>query len=478
MIMSLPVVDRQIFSKYAGLSLPRHVAYPMPTWWHDTDASGADGLRRVSADADEPRDLSLYLHIPFCEKMCRFCACNRTILRKDSPTGHARVERYLDALVAETRRRAEQLGVAAGRRRIVRQIHWGGGTPTYLSLAQIERLHTACATFFTIAPDAEISIEVDPRVTTREQLGLLRRLGFNRISFGVQDFDPKVQEHVNRVQPIEMVRATTEDARELGFESVNFDLIYGLPYQTIASVIDTIERTRELRPDRIAFYHYAQIPDRIANQRGLNHDALPDSDTKLNMLLEASHRFIAAGYEFIGLDHFALPDERLARAVRQGQIHRSFQGMTTGAELDLIGVGCSAISVYPRLAYIQNLRDPNEYSACVLGGDDPAIRGLHLTAEDADRQAILMDLYCHGEISPYRLALSAGIDAEPYLDAASTAIDRLASDGLVRRTSEGGLRLTDPLGRVLMRNVAATFDGYLGEEAPWAGMHQTFSASA
>ncbi|MEM1423191.1 MAG: oxygen-independent coproporphyrinogen III oxidase [Planctomycetota bacterium] len=478
MTTALPVVDRAVFTRYAGLSLPRHVAYPMPTWWSDVPPDEAHALRSLTASENPHRDLSLYLHIPFCEKMCRFCACNRTIMRRDTDGGQARVERYIDALIAELRERACTLAEANGRVRAVRQVHWGGGTPTFLSEEQITRLHTSCAELFNIAHDAEVSIEVDPRVTTRSQLETLHALGFNRISFGVQDFDPRVQEHVRRIQPYEMVRATTEDARDIGFESVNYDLIYGLPYQTVEGIADTIERTLGLRPDRIAFYHYAQIPDRIANQRGMHHDRLPCSDTKLRMLLDATRRFVDAGYERIGLDHFALPDERLARAIADGEINRSFQGMTTGAELDLVGAGCSAISVYPRTAYVQNTRDPNEYADTVLAGTDPVIRGMRLSDEDAQRQAVVMELYCKAEIDPGVLLREKGIDATPFIEGAASSLDVLERDGLIARPDHGGVRLTDPLGRVLMRNVAAAFDGYLSKDAAWSGISHAFSASA
>ncbi|MEM1166042.1 MAG: oxygen-independent coproporphyrinogen III oxidase [Planctomycetota bacterium] len=478
MSLPLPVIDPEVFARYAGLSLPRHVAYPMPTWWSDLDDVAAAEVRRMARESLPTRDLSLYIHVPFCERMCRFCACNRTILRKDSPTRVERVEGYLDAVIGELERRSAECARSRRGGQPVRQIHWGGGTPTYLSLSQIERLHTACIDHFAVSHDAELSIEVDPRVTTREQLGLLRRLGFNRISMGVQDFDPIVQKHVNRVQPLELVRSITRDARELGFESINFDLIYGLPYQTLEGVIDTVLHTCDLRPDRLAFYHYAQIPDRIANQRGLDHGALPDSAAKLAMLTEARRIFRECGYEFIGLDHFALPSEDLARALRDGRIHRSFQGMTTGRELDLIGVGCSAISVFPRRGYLQNIREPDEYTARSLGGDETAIRGLELSTEDAERQAILMDLYSYGEISPTRLRERDGVELDHYLTEAFEAIERLVDDGLVDRTAEGGLRLTDALGRVLMRNVAAAFDGYLPADAAWSGLRDTFSVSA
>lgn len=475
---ALPVIDRQTFSRYAGLSLPRHVAYPMPTWWHDVDAAGAAALRELSTKRRPARDLSLYFHLPFCEKMCKFCACNRTVLRKDGPNSPGRVESYLDAIIREQRARAPEIGEIDGRPRWVRQIHWGGGTPTYLSCEQIERLHNVTAELFSIHPEAEISIEVDPRVTTPEQLRTLRRLGFNRISLGVQDFDPDVQEHIGRIQPFEMVKATVEAARDAGFGSINFDLIYGLPRQTIPSVNRMIDLALDLSPDRIAFYHYAQIPDRIANQRGLDHTALPDSDTKLTMMLEAAERFGGAGYEFVGLDHFAKSDELLARAMRNGEINRTFQGMTTGAELDLFGFGCSSISILPRAMYLQNEHDVKKYVEIVLSGGDPAIRGKALTEDDAVRQAALMQLYCHTEIDPQRLRREAGVDFADYFREERPQLDRLAADGLLEWTEAGGIRLTHPLGRVLMRNVAAVFDAYLDREAPWTGMQQTFSASA
>ena len=478
MIYELPVIDRETFDRYTGLSLPRHVAYPMPSWWHDVGPIEADRIRERSLEGGEPRDLSLYLHLPFCERLCRFCACNKVSLKREAPTANAMVDAYLDAIIAEARARAALVERVGGPRRRVRQIHWGGGTPTFLTSAEISRLHEACREIFDLAPDAECSIEIDPRSTSEDQLNTLRDLGFNRISFGVQDFDPKVQEHVNRVQPLSLVRDITLRARDIGFESVNFDLIYGLPFQTVESVVSTIEHTLDLLPDRIAFYHYAQIPDRVAMQRGIDHGALPTSGEKLTMFLEATRRFVDSGYAFIGLDHFARPDERLTRAFRDGSIHRSFQGMTTGGELDLIGLGCSAISVFPRRGYIQNERDPKKYGATIGRGEDPVIKGMELTTDDGERQAILMDLYCYAGVCPERLLRTSGIDAVPYLANAHAALDRLADDGLIVHTGTGGIELTNPLGRVLMRNVAAVFDGYLPRNAAWSGIPQSFSSSA
>lgn len=468
-------IDLDVFRRYAGLSLPRHVAYPMPTWWHEVDAAEAARLRALSLNPPV-RDLSIYLHLPFCEKMCRFCACNRVIMRKDGASSAGRLERYLDALIQELRLRSSDVGL--DRQRTVRQLHWGGGTPTYLSCADIERLHGTTAELFSIAADAEVSIEVDPRVTTKEQLETLHSLGFNRVSLGVQDYDPAVQKHIGRVQPFEMVRQTVEDARAAGFESVNFDLIYGLPRQTMANIENMLTKTIELSPDRIAFYHYAQIPDRIANQRKLDQSAMPDSETKLAMFLLARDRFLETDYEFIGLDHFAKSTEMLAKALESGNITRTFQGMTTGAELDLFGFGASAISGLPRRMYLQNVRDEKDYVACMLDGGDPGIKGMAFSEDDAIRQAALMQLYCHGEVDPARLREEVNVYFHEYFAAEQGQLDQLAQDGLLERTENGGVRLTDPLGRVLMRNVGAVFDGYLPAEAPWQGMQQTYSANA
>lgn len=472
--LPLPTLDRSVFDRYAGLSLPRHVAYPMPTWWKSLNPGQVRTLRHATLEPKQRRALSLYLHIPFCAKSCRFCACNRTILGRHNDRTDARVNRYLDALCSEIDARGRTLGHGVA----VEQIHWGGGTPTYLNVEQIARLHEATRRAFTISDDAECSIEVDPRVTTLEQLSTLAGLGFNRVSMGVQDFDPEVQAHVQRVQPLETVRDLTQAARDEGFESVNYDLIYGLPKQTTASVRDTVEHVIQLRPDRIAFYHYAQIPDRVAHQRGLDHTALPDSDAKLAMFLDAWQRFTGAGYYFIGLDHFALPDERLAVAAREGGLQRSFQGMTTGSQLDLIGMGCSAISTYPGVAYVQNERDPWAYAEAIEARHDPAIRGLSLSDDDAVRQAMLLELYGQARLDRTALARTLGDAVHGCFDAAEPALAVLQSDGLIERTPCGGLELTFPLGRVLMRNVAAAFDAYLGKEAPWTGMQTAFSASA
>jgi oxygen-independent coproporphyrinogen-3 oxidase len=296
---------------------------------------------------------------------------------------------------------------------------------------------------------------------------------------GVQDFDAKVQEHVRRVQPYGQVEALVRDAREVGFESVNFDLIYGLPYQTRATVAETLEHALALQPDRVAYYHYAAIPDKVAAQRGLDHHACPDSLQKLHAFLDGVTAFEAAGYEFIGLDHFARPNEGLARAKRDGTLTRNFQGMTTGAPLDLVGVGCSSISVFPGRAFLQNEHSHDAYAESIEAGREPARRGLALSTQDAERQALLNRLYGEGRIDARQH--EAAYPGRPFRERFAVELNKLRElerDGLVELERDGSVALTWPLGRVLMRNVAAVFDAYLVPDAFRTGQPETFSASA
>ncbi|MCH8342373.1 MAG: oxygen-independent coproporphyrinogen III oxidase [Planctomycetes bacterium] len=473
-MLSVPIVDREVFRRYAGRSLPRHVSYPMPTWWRDIGADEAAAIRAESTRAIPAPALSVYLHLPFCEALCKFCACNRTIMRKAAKDADQRTEAYVVALEDEIQR----LGASVGTGRPVRQIHWGGGTPTYLSCAHIERIQKTLTAAFSVAEGAEIAIEIDPRVTSNDQLELLRRLGFDRVSLGVQDFDERVQKHIHRIQPYEMVKQCVDVCREIGFASVNFDLIYGMPYQTLETVADMIDRTIALSPDRIAYYHYAQIPDKIANQRGIHHDQMPDSDTKLTMFLMAVEAFTAGGYEFVGLDHFAKPDERLAQAVRDGSINRNFQGMTTEAELDLIGMGASSISQFTRFAYLQNVRDPDVYVQHMNADADPVIRGTRLSRDDCIRQTVINHLYCYAAIDPDRIEKRFDINFGAYFSDELERLKHLEADGLVEVKPDGRIELTWPLGRVLMRNVAAVFDAYLHRDAYRLGERHAFSTSA
>jgi oxygen-independent coproporphyrinogen-3 oxidase len=467
-------IDLDVFRKYAGLSLPRHVSYPMPTWWEDVDAGKASAMLRERCRWTPMNDLSLYLHIPFCERLCRYCACTRIVQRRDAEGAAARTAAYVTALECEIRGLRETLG--GGNR--VRQIHWGGGTPTYLSVEQIERLHEVLSEVFAISPEAEVAMELDPRVTTVEMLETLRRLGFNRASLGVQDFDQQVQEHVQRIQSPELVQQMVQACRQLGFESINFDLIYGLPYQTVQTVQDTIAKTIAMSPNRIAFYHYAQIPDKIATQRGLDYSRLPDSETKLEMFLLGLRMFTEAGYVFIGLDHFAKPDEALAVALRDGTLQRTFQGMTTGGNLDLIGLGATAISHVKDVGFLQNVHNPGEYTTCVNSGASAIRRGKRFTLDDRVRQAVMRQLYCTAEIRPEAIERQFDLAFSQYFAREIAVMRELEADGLVELRSDGVIATTLPLGRVLMRTIAAVFDAYLAPDAYRVGDQHCYSANA
>lgn len=474
MIAATSTVDLNVFRRYAGLSLPRHVSYPMPTWWTALDTAAVETLLAKARDPQRRTDASLYVHIPFCEQLCKFCACTRIIQRKSAPGAGENTERYLAALERELAHVAKAMGAE----RVVRQIHWGGGSPTYLSGDQIARVQRTIQRLFPIAPDAEVAMEIDPRSCPVDKLEVIRGLGFNRISLGVQDFDEQVQQHVRRIQSIELVRDTVAAARRLGFDSVNFDLIYGLPYQTTETVRDLIERTIELAPDRIAFYHYAQIPDKIATQRGMDYTKLPDSETKLTMFLIGLHYFPEAGYEFVGLDHFARPEEALSRAVEDGTVQRNFQGMTTGGGLDLYGAGASSISQLMGIGFLQNLREVDDYVACIERGDSPVHRGKPFTRDDLIRQGVLNQLYCAGEIRPAAVEREFGIAFDEYFARELEIMNELERDGLVIVEPGNAVRATLPLGRVLIRTIAAVFDAYLEKDAYRVGDRNCFSANA
>ncbi|MCH9058956.1 MAG: oxygen-independent coproporphyrinogen III oxidase, partial [Planctomycetes bacterium] len=418
--------------------------------------------------------LALYVHIPFCERLCKFCACNREILSRKVGGAAERVERYLSALAHDLRTLAGSIDSD----RPLRQVHWGGGSPTYLTAEQIERIHAIIVETFNLADDAEVAMEIDPRGVSPDKLAALRRMGFNRVSMGVQDFDARTQEHVHRVQPVEMVREVVDTCRDLAFDSVNFDLIYGMPYQTPDTIRHTIQQCIALAPDRIAYYHYAQIPEKIANQRGIHHDAMPDSQTKLVMFLSAVVLFEAAGYEFVGLDHFAKSDEILTRAVENHTVHRTFQGMTTGAALDLIGMGASSISTLHEIGFLHNIRNPDEYADAIESGTEVSQRGMRLSHDDVIRQTLINDLYSHGAIVPGDLEAQFDIVFCEYFADEIERLRTLEADGLIEIDDQLNIQLAFPLGRVLMRNVAAVFDAYLSGDAFRTGELHLYSVNA
>ncbi len=467
-------VDLEVFRRYAGLSLPRHVSYPMPTWWKEIDAADAGAMLQESTQQTPGNDLSLYVHIPFCQTLCKFCACNRVIVGSANDDVAKRVDRYLDALEREIR----SLSASIDAERPLRQIHWGGGSPTYLSGDQIERVFGVIADVFQIDEQAEIAMEIDPRGVSPEKLSVLKRLGFNRLSMGIQDFDRRTQEHVRRVQPFDLVRDVIGTCRELEFESINFDLIYGMPFQTRETIRDTVEKTISLGPNRVAFYHYAQIPEKIATQRGMDFKNLPDSEAKLEMFLIGLDLFEQAGYAFIGLDHFARADEALTKSLVDRTLQRNFQGMTTGRDLRLLGVGVSAISHLPGIGFLQSIKDTERYVALIDAGKSPVERGKRFTHDDLIRQYVIGDLYCQATIEPKTIERRFGIDFANYFAPEMATMEELSRDGLVSVGADDVIQLSTPLGRVLMRNVAAVFDAYLDKNAYREGARYCYSASA
>ena len=427
---------------------PRYTSYPTaPAWKESYGAADYAAILQESGAAGAP--LSLYVHLPFCEKLCYFCGCTVVI----TGTRHGPEHPYLEALGREIDWVADRVG--AGRR--VVQLHWGGGTPTYFAPELLEALGRRLSSRFTLDPDAELGVEIDPRVTTRAHLETLTRLGFNRLSMGVQDFDPRVQEAINRIQPYAETRRLVEDARALGFPSINMDLIYGLPHQTPESFSATIDRVLEIGPDRLAVYSYANVPWMKKHQTVLEPH-LPDQAVKFGIFRTALERFSDAGYEYIGMDHFARPDDELAHARRDRTLYRNFQGYTTKAGTDLIGLGMSAIGSIGR-HYVQNRRELPEYAAALAATGAATFRGSRLTDDDRLRRDVIQGLLCHGVVVKAEIEQRHGIDFDETFAGALAALETCAADGLVELLP-GAVRAT-PLGRVFLRNLAMPFDAYL-----------------
>jgi oxygen-independent coproporphyrinogen III oxidase len=458
--------ERATYRRYAGLALPRHTSYPIAPVWA-TDYGPAAFRADLRRSADHGRPLSLYVHVPYCERLCYYCACTKEIVPPAKRRQHDPGDEYLRGLGQEAGRFAELVGPGA-----VHQVHLGGGSPTFLSAGQLERLGHILNQCFAIAPGAEIAVEIDPRITSREQLQMLRGLSFNRVSLGVQDFAPQVQLAVNRVQPVEVVARAVEWCRELGFASVNFDLIYGLPYQTLDSMAGTLEQVIQLAPDRVAFYRLAVIPEMFRWQNVFKPADLPAGDLPLELNLLAINRFREAGYEFIGLDHFAKPAEGLAQASKHATLHRTFQGMTTGKDLDLIALGPSAISQLDD-AFAQNVKASADWRAAAAE-DFATERGLRLSADDRLRRELLQQLYGYGAIDKRSLEERFDITFDEYFAGERGRLADLVGQGLVEPEADV-IRLAEPLGRLLVRVVAAVFDRYLPPTAYRDGLpaHQS-----
>ncbi|HEY9720674.1 MAG TPA: oxygen-independent coproporphyrinogen III oxidase [Oscillatoriaceae cyanobacterium] len=445
-------VPRELIAKY-NTAGPRYTSYPTaPEWRNELPLDEALGI--IDANQRERADtpLSLYVHIPFCHKLCYYCGCNMLVTKQQDL-----VSQYLDAVIAEIDRMAKRLDT---QRRPVVQIHWGGGTPTYLNSAQIARLFGAIAERFTIAPDAEISLELHPPVTTFEQLATLRRLGFNRVSMGVQDFDHDVQVAVNRIQPYEQTRDLIAECRRLGFLSVNTDLMYGLPFQTVEKFKATLAKVETLRPDRIALFNYAHVPWLKKHMAMIKEETLPKPDEKLDIFEYAIADLTRQGYRYIGMDHFALPENELATAQADGTLRRNFMGYTTCADSDLYAFGASSISDLDR-AYLQNQRNIHDYIRLMDEQELPIVRGMALSDDDRLRREVINRLFCVLRVDKAEIAARFGIDFDATFARELAELAPLAEDGLVE-LSDAAITVM-PRGQVLLRNIAMPFDAYLAK---------------
>ncbi len=445
------MIDAQLLRKYGGNG-PRYTSYPTADRF--VEAFDARAYRHWLANRSIggfARPLGLYVHVPFCDTLCFYCACNKIATRD-----HAKAHRYVGYLAREAKLAAEALG----KDRRVTRIHWGGGTPTFLGDEESARLMAALRSSFDLDPDGEYAIEVDPRRVAPERIAFLARLGFNRISVGVQDFDPVVQLAVNRVQSLEETRAVIDAARANGFKSVNIDLIHGLPKQTVAGFAATLERVLECAPDRIALYSYAHLPAVFKPQRRIHEADLPGGEAKLELMTSAIRRLERAGFVHIGMDHFARPGDELAVAQRQGRLIRDFQGYSTGGDSDLVGLGVSAIGkIGP--AYAQNLKGLDEYYATLDQGELPVLRGIELKPDDIARRAVIQALACDLAVSKTSIGIAHLLDFDTYFAAELEELRGLAADGLVELDDEW-IYVT-PRGRLLVRAVCMVFDRYLRE---------------
>jgi oxygen-independent coproporphyrinogen-3 oxidase len=443
--------DAELIRRY-DRSGPRYTSYPTAVQFHEKfGAEHYADIARKTNEHPNPRPLSLYFHIPFCARVCFYCACNKHVTKN-----RAKAVPYLDHLYREIT--AE--GQLFAPQRVVDQLHWGGGTPTFLNTEQMTTLMRVTAEHFNLRDDdeGEFSIEIDPREVDLDTIPFLREIGFNRMSVGVQDFDLKVQKAVNRLQSEEHTLAVINEAKRTGFRSMNIDLIYGLPFQTVERFARTLERVIAAEPDRLSVFNYAHLPERFKPQRRINAAELPEPSEKLAILQLIIARLTEAGYVYIGMDHFAKPDDELAIAQRNGSLYRNFQGYSTHADCDLVAMGTTAISALGN-SYSQNVRELQEYYRRIDNGELAVFRGFQLSEDDRLRQRIIRELICHFTLDINAIEDRFGIDFGAYFAAQLDTLRVMEADELLTLTSDT-LRVL-PKGRLLIRNICMVFDRYL-----------------
>ncbi|MBI3771661.1 MAG: oxygen-independent coproporphyrinogen III oxidase [Gammaproteobacteria bacterium] len=445
------IFDLELIKRY-DKSGPRYTSYPTAVQFHT--GFGEAEYRQVAQATNseaQPRPLSLYFHIPFCDTVCFYCACNK-IATKD----RSKAQPYLNRVYKELAMQSKLFD----RSRPVDQLHWGGGTPTFISHEQMQELMHKTRESFTLRDDdsGEYSIEIDPREASPETITLLRQLGFNRLSLGVQDFDTAVQEAVNRLQTEEETFAVLQEARRTGFRSISIDLIYGLPLQTLKGFGKTLDRVLAQSPDRLSVFNYAHLPEMFKPQRRINVEELPSAAEKLEILQMASEKLAAAGYVYIGMDHFAKPEDELAVAQRNGQLYRNFQGYSTHADCDLIGFGVTSVGKVGN-SYSQNVRTLEEYYHSIDQGRLPVFRGIALDNDDLLRREVITQLICNFELDKQAIAKKYNVDFDEYFTDAATDLQQMQTDGLIKVDARS--IHVQPGGRLLIRNICMAFDKYL-----------------
>ena len=441
--------DRRLIGKY-DIAGPRYTSYPTAVQFSDRFAEADYRVAAAAGNIDQ-RPLSLYFHIPFCATVCFYCACNKIIT-----ANRRRAAPYLDRL----HREIELQSALFDARRPVEQLHWGGGTPTFIDSDQMRQLMQVTGEYFRLLDDdsGEYSIEIDPREADGDTVGLLRELGFNRLSLGVQDFDSQVQQAINRIQPFEQTAAVIEAARDHHFKSIGIDLIYGLPYQTAASFDRTLDQVIELGPNRLSVFNYAHLPRLFKVQRQIDSLTLPRPSEKLTILQRVIERLTDAGYVYIGMDHFAQPDDELVKAQQQGSLYRNFQGYSTHADCDLIGFGMTSIGSVGN-SYSQNDKTLDGYYAAIDQGRLPIVRGITLSDDDRLRREVIGQLICHFRLDTDVIARQYQINFNDYFANELQQLTSMAADGLL--TIEDDTLEIRPAGRLLIRNICMVFDRYL-----------------
>lgn len=448
------VFNKDLIRRYDTFG-PRYTSYPTAVQF-TADIGVNDYLSWVKHSNEDPipAPLSLYLHIPFCDTICYYCGCSKVVSKDKS-----RAVPYIELLKKEIKLQ----GALFAKDREVTQIHWGGGTPTFLSDEQIYDIIECIRDNFNVPPSdqVEFGIEVDPRTVDRQRIQNLSNMGFNRVSFGVQDFDNEVQDAVNRVQSTEDIKQRIDDARSQHFQSINIDLMYGLPKQTLQTFSETLDTTIKLSPDRIAIYNYAHLPEMFKPQRRINEEELPSAEEKLNILQLCIDTLQNAGYVYIGMDHFAKESDDLVKAQQQGSLHRNFQGYSTNADCDMIAMGVTAIG---RIGdnYSQNVRTIEEYKACLDQDQIPVFRGIELEADDVLRREIINDLMCNNNLDIEKLEKRWGIKFKAYFKSSLDNLQQMADDGLLK-TEKTKMTITTT-GRLLARSICMQFDRYLQEK--------------